>query len=239
MEQFKLLLIEDSSNSCYLMLSQQREDLALTVANNENEALIALLYTRFNLILIDAMLINDDMIRFVKGAGGINCKTPVIVMVEPCDSHLTTRFEAWEVDACWSKPIKVAAFDPFIKREKIATGLAPRDYIQILLDKTQNNKNLVLTIFKKLFTELPQQIIDIKNALQNQQYKAALEIAHKLHGSVGFCGFTDIQQHAQALENSLLRQDYLAISGSYSALKAAVLAFTAKEAAILDVIIHG
>jgi HPt (histidine-containing phosphotransfer) domain-containing protein len=67
----------------------------------------------------------------------------------------------------------------------------------------------------------------------------AIEITHKLHGSVGFCGFTDIQQHAYALENSLLQQDYPAISGSYSALKAAILSFTAKEAAILDDITHG
>lgn len=39
-------------------------------------------------------------------------------------------------------------------------------YIQIILSITNNNKQLTLTLFKKLFEELPLQIIDIKDALK-------------------------------------------------------------------------
>jgi CheY-like chemotaxis protein len=239
MEQFNLLLIENNSNnSCYLSLSQHWDDVSLTVANNQNEALIVLLYTRFNLILLDATLANADIVNFVKSVGGLNCKTPVIVMMAAQDSHLKARFLALGVDDCWLKPLGSDALDQLIDRQKNTDSLTPSEYIQILLNKTQNNKTLALTIFKKLFTELPQQITDIRIALQNQQHQSALDITHKLHGSLSFCGFADMQQNACNLENSLLRKDYQAITGSFSALKTAILNFTAKETAILDEIMR-
>lgn len=108
------------------------------------------------------------------------------------------------------------------------------DYIQALLAKTYNNKNLTLIIFQKLFAELPEQITDIKIALQNQQYQSALEITHKLHGSLSFCGFTDIQQHAYMLESCLLHKEYQSVVENFSTLKSAVLNFTANEHSILD-----
>jgi HPt (histidine-containing phosphotransfer) domain-containing protein len=235
MGQFNLLLIEKNSiNSCYLQLPQHRNDVSLTLANNENETLITLLYTRFNLILLDAALANTDIVNFVKSAGSLNCKTPVIVMLTAQESHLKAHFLALGADDCWVMPLSTDVLDQLINRQKNTGGLAPNDYLQILLDKTQHNKNLTITIFKKLFAELPRQITDIRHALQNKQYQAALDITHKLHGSVSFCGFTDLQHYAYNLENSLSRKEYQAVKDSYSALKTAILNFTAKESVILD-----
>lgn len=235
MGQFNLLLIEKNSiNSCYLQLAQHRNDISLTLANNENETLITLLYTRFNLILLDAALANTDIVNFAKSAGSLNCKTPVIVMLTAQESHLKAHFLALGADDCWVMPLSTDVLDQLINRQKNADSLAPNDYLQILLDKTHNNKSLTITIFKKLFAELPQQITDIRHALQNKQYQAALDITHKLHGSVSFCGFTDLQRYAYSLENSLSRKEYQVVKESYSALKTAILSFTAKESAILD-----
>lgn len=238
MEQFNLLLIEyDNHHSCYTKLSQRWPDVSVTVANNENEALIALLYTRFQLILLDTVLAEEEVISLVNSASGLNCKAPVIVMLETHESHLKARYEALQVVGCWLKPINIDAIEQFIRRQKNTNSLAGSEYIQILLDKTQNNKNLAIVIFKKLFIELPQQIHDIDVALQQQHYKVALEITHKLHGSVGFCGFSDMQQQAYALENCLLHKDYQTVIGHFDTLKTAIVNFVAKKNAILNTLI--
>ena len=234
MEQVNLLIIDNRDNSPEIQRLQHQKGIALTIASNENEALIVLLYTCFDLILLDENLANAEIISFIKGEGGLNHKTPVYVMSGQQQSHPQQHLLALGIDGCITKPLSELALEQLLSSPP-STDTTPPDYVQILLDKTQNNKNLALTIFKKLFAELPQQLADIRNALQNHQYQSALDVTHKLHGSVGFCGFTDIQQPAYALENCLLHQDYHSATGNFSALKAAILNFTAQEAAILKI----
>lgn len=233
MEQVDLLIIDSQNNSPEIQLLQHQEGVALTIANNENEALIVLLYTHFDLILLDENLANSEIISFIKGEGGLNYKTPVYVMSEHQESYLQQHLLALGIEGCINKPLSVSVFEQLLI-QNLSTDTIQPDYVQILLNKTQNNKNLALTIFKKLFAELPQQLIDIRNALQNHQYQSALDVTHKLHGSVGFCGFTDIQQPAYELENCLLHQDYPSVTGNFSSLKTAILNFTAQESTILD-----
>lgn len=106
-------------------------------------------------------------------------------------------------------------------------------YIKILLDKTHDNHSLALTIFKKLFEELPEQIDAIKNALDSQQYSVAQQITHKLHGSASFCGLNDIQEPASALESNLLNHDYESANRHFQVLRRCVLNFTRHRTAIL------
>ena len=106
-------------------------------------------------------------------------------------------------------------------------------YIQIIQLKTKNNHRLTLTLFEKLFEELPLQIIAIKDALENKQYDLAQAITHKLNGSVSFCGLTDIQQPANALENCLLKNDYAAIDQHFLMLHQHTLIFTRHQESIL------
>jgi HPt (histidine-containing phosphotransfer) domain-containing protein len=107
------------------------------------------------------------------------------------------------------------------------------DYIKILLDKTYGNRSLTLTIFRKLFEELPEQISAIKNALDDRQYVLARLITHKLHGSVGFCGLIDLQKPACALESSLLNHDYEAANHHFLILQQGILNFIRHQTAIL------
>ncbi|WAK02988.1 Hpt domain-containing protein [Methylobacter sp. YRD-M1] len=106
-------------------------------------------------------------------------------------------------------------------------------YIRILLDKTRDNHSLALTIFKKLFEELPEQIDAIKNALDSQQYSVAQQITHKLHGSASFCGLNDIQEPASALESNLLNHDYESANRHFQVLRRCVLNFTSHRTTII------
>jgi len=107
------------------------------------------------------------------------------------------------------------------------------DYIKILLDKTRGNRPLTLTIFKKLFEELPEQISTIEEALDSRQYTLARLTTHKLHGSVGFCGLTDLQEPACVLETSLLNHDYEAANHHFLILQQGILNFIRHQTAIL------
>lgn len=81
------------------------------------------------------------------------------------------------------------------------------DYANNLLEKTAHNKALTLSLFKRLFLELPDQTREIEQALRRQDLASAYQIIHKLHGSVSFCGLTDIQLPAYLLEACLYRRD--------------------------------
>ncbi|WP_235209291.1 Hpt domain-containing protein [Methylobacter sp. BBA5.1] len=107
------------------------------------------------------------------------------------------------------------------------------DYIQAMLEKTYNNRPLSLTIFKKLFEELPEQISAINKALNSREYTLARQITHKLHGSASFCGLTDMQEAAHALESCLLNQDFEATDRHFLTLHQRVLSFISHQAAIL------
>ena len=91
----------------------------------------------------------------------------------------------------------------FMHELVLAEALTASDYIDIVLEKTKQNRTLALTVFKKLFQELPEQLERIEIALKAEEYTEARNITHKLNGSVSFCGLTAIQAIAERLENHL------------------------------------
>ncbi|TAN70728.1 MAG: Hpt domain-containing protein [Methylobacter sp.] len=136
-----------------------------------------------------------------------------------------------EFDDSLIKPITEERLNEILDRWQTKTSAL--GYIQILLSKTKNNQGLTLTIFEKLFEELPSQIIDIKNALDNKQYDLAKEITHKLNGSVSFCGLLDIQQPASALESCLISNNYINTNQHFLTLQQCILNFMRHQKFIL------
>lgn len=69
------------------------------------------------------------------------------------------------------------------------------------------NRELALVLFKKLFRELPSQIKQLEISLTTEELNQTQAIIHKLHGSVSFCGFLELQKLSHNLETSLLNAD--------------------------------
>lgn len=109
-------------------------------------------------------------------------------------------------------------------------------YIELLLHKTKNNRKLALTIFIKLFAELPAQLVDISTAIKHQQLTTAKDITHMLHGSVSFCGLMDLQESAKKLEISLLNNDQKAAQQYLNELKLSIAEFLSQQQAILTLL---
>ncbi len=79
--------------------------------------------------------------------------------------------------------------------------------INQLLNQCNQNSSLASVIFDKLFEEVPRQLAQIEQAIQSNDFSEASQVAHSLHGSIRFCGFTVFQNDAKALESALQQQD--------------------------------
>lgn len=169
----------------------------------------------------------SELMAHIKAPDGINDKTPIIAISQPAEDSQGENQYPIEFDGDLTSPVTAEQLSEIIDLWQA------KAYIQTIQLKTKNNQRLTLTLFEKLFEELPLQIIDIKNALKNKQYDLAQAITHKLNGSVSFCGLTDIQQPANALESCLLKNDYAAIDQQFLILQQHTLNFTRQQESIL------
>lgn len=107
-------------------------------------------------------------------------------------------------------------------------------YLNSMLAKTMQNRSLALLLFKKLFQELPVQIEQLENTLTTAEQIQAKEIIHKLHGSVSFCGFTELQELANSVEISLLHDNLPQATQLFLLLKQKIITFQSLQNQILQ-----
>jgi HPt (histidine-containing phosphotransfer) domain-containing protein len=193
------------------------------VATHYNDILMNIETAQFDLILLDFTADcwnapvpghlrhflhprQSELITRIKAPAGINNQTPVVAIIHPEDEFTSDQQYPMAFYDCLPGPITEQRIDEIIDLWQ-AKALAS-DYVQTILSKTKNNQQLTLTLFEKLFEELPLQIVGIENALKNKHYDLAKEITHKLNGSASFCGLTDIQHSASALESCLLNNNF-------------------------------
>ncbi|MGZ5029421.1 MAG: Hpt domain-containing protein [Methylobacter sp.] len=173
----------------------------------------------------------SELITRIKAPSGINNQTPVIAILHPEDECTNDQQYQMAFYDCLPGPITEQRVNEIIDLWQ-GKALAS-DYMQTILSKTKNNQRLTLTLFEKLFEELPSQIVDIENALEHKQYDIAKEITHKLNGSASFCGLTDIQQSANALESCLLNNNFTSAHQHFLMLHQYTLSFTRPKSFIL------
>lgn len=228
--QFIALLTGDTVPS-----PSKRHNQNIIVANEHDDILRLIATTQFDLILLD-LTVNghsrqSELIDYLKDPLGINSKTPIIAITGRKEKPQNEKQYPVEFDDWLIKPITEERLNEIL--DIWQTKASVFNYTQIILSKTKNNPHLALTIFEKLFEELPLQLIQIKDALENSQYDLAREITHKLNGSVSFCGLLKIRQPANDLEICLLNNDYADTHQYFLTLQQCILNFTRHQKAIL------
>lgn len=119
--------------------------------------------------------------------------------------------------------------------ESIPDQINPESiYVSCMLAKTMQNRDLALLLFKKLFQELPEQMLQLEQTLAAAELELAKNIIHKLHGSVSFCGFTELQELANSVENSLLNANLSQAKALFLVLKQKNLIFQGLQDKILQ-----
>ncbi|MGZ4996404.1 MAG: Hpt domain-containing protein [Methylobacter sp.] len=245
-EQFIVLMTSDI-NINHSALKHRRQN--IIVASKYDDILINIETTQFDLILLDftvngstiplldrsrhfRYLWQSELITRIKDPFGINNETPIIAIINPADElHGNQQYPLMAFHDCLAGPITEQRANEVI--DLWQTKALALDYVQIILSKTKNNQRLTMTLFEKLFDELPSQVINIKDALENKQYDLAQEVTHKLNGSASFCGLTDIQQSASALESCLLNNNFANAYQNFLMLQQCILDFSRHQKFIL------
>jgi HPt (histidine-containing phosphotransfer) domain-containing protein len=174
-----------------------------------------------------------DVIKLIKSHDGLNFKTPAIALLKPDEINQKKKLLDAGFEDCLIVSTSENQIIELINEWETNKSKAALNYIALIHDKTKHNRHLTLTIFQKLFEELPWQINIIKDALHRQEFALAEETAHKLHGSVSFCNLEEIRKKAYALENGLKNGHYEAIDEQFLLLEAYTLKFTSHQHIIL------
>jgi CheY-like chemotaxis protein len=213
------------------------------LAVDGRDALSYLQINKYDLILLDLQMPYFDgleLLEIIKKEDAINQSAPVIAITAHAQSYQRKTLIDAGFDECLIKPILLEELTEIVNLWKVEphsqnhAGSEHNLYLSAMLNKTKNDKPLANTIFKKLFTELPQQTQIIEMALSFNDLSLARQTTHKLHGSVSFCGFTDMQSKANDLENYLAENNHALISSSFLDLKNSITSLMSNKTIILD-----
>lgn len=248
---FSILIADDNSINRLLLVSQLQDHCEQIIATKDGiEAFNYLMNERFNLVFLDLQMPGHngfELIETIRHTENPNKDTPIVAITAHALPNQCQDIIAFGFDECLIKPILaeqleeiVALWRPNSPREALSGSLNLSDslkqtgYAQQLLAKTAYDRELALTILNKLCEELPQQLASIQTSLRHRQWQQALSITHKLHGSVSFCGLTDIRQLALTLEQNLISKDFLEIERHFDKLKALIEQFITKKTELIE-----
>jgi CheY-like chemotaxis protein len=234
-QQLFVTLIAYEPSALQILQLQDISGSTFVLATTPDETTAAIANKLFNLIIIDLDFNGFEIVSLAKNPSCINCNTPIIALTDNVDSGLRKSLIAAGFDDCLLKPLTVGSLNGVIRlwlRNDITTSSLQA--IQALLTKCNNNRSLVLTLYKKLFEELPLQIIEVEHALSNDdQYQMALDITHKLNGSAKICCLQDIGEWADALEKCLIQKQYPEVNGNFMMLQQRISTFVTQRTLIL------
>jgi len=238
-----IFIADDNEINRFLLQSQLEEKYNnLTFAADGKIALNYLQQYKYDLILLDIHMpfySGLELIKIIKEDDSINQSTPVIAITAQLYNDEQKILIDDKFDECLIKPILLEQLDElfalWLPKSVAATAypvLTETDYATSLLQRTSGNKALATTIFNKLFIELPEQSLLIEQALKANKLILAKDITHKLHGSVSFCGFSDIQVLANDLESSFLKHEQYLITTKFDLLKEKITYFILQKESI-------
>jgi CheY-like chemotaxis protein len=243
-DSFSILIAENNKINSLLLKSQlESHSKNITLANDGRTARFYLQKIKYDLILLDLQMpyfTGLELINFIKQPGSTNKDSPVIAITAHKQSLQRKTLTEAGFDECLIKPVLLDQLFEILGRwlpeenSRLNNQTGMIDYVRTLLDKTAGNTELTHTLFSKLFSELQIQSDTIEQALKENELLVAEETAHKLHGSVSFCGFTDLQACAKALEISLSKNDTQQIYPNFLLLKNKIIDFISLKESILN-----
>jgi len=82
-------------------------------------------------------------------------------------------------------------------------------YVELMLERTLNNKTLAKNLFEKLFSSLRIQLNDLSLSLRENDLEKAQFIAHDINGVVANCGLINLEYYAQVMNKFLSENDII------------------------------
>ena len=208
--QFITLLVHANSSTLPIAQLQAINGNSLVLTGSQHESATAIADKAFNLIIVDMSLDGLSLVTLAKSPNCINCNTPIIALLNNVvDSDHKKQLIAAGFDDCLIKPLTDSKLNELFRLWRENVGLDKLfESIQTLSNQLRENKAVILTLYKKLFEELPQQINQTGFALNLRDYQVALEVTHSINSSAKICYLRYIEKSAMALENCLTQKRY-------------------------------
>ncbi len=250
------ILVADDNEINRLLLNMllESQNAHVTLVNDGQQALDKASNEAFDLMLFDLRMpfITGDQVlnKIRQQPQNPNYKTPAIAITAHVSSGVERAAHINAFDGYLVKPIDQAIFfklveqllsehnttdKPFYVLPPEGSSTLKHDVFVLELAKRSMNNDLELIelLLNKFFKALPEQIIATKAYINAGDYKAAEEVAHKIHGSAAYCGTPRIKQAAKQLEVDLEKQEPARISQAVQSLDDEAKKLTASKEAIL------
>lgn len=206
------ILIADDNEMNRWLLAEQMQYWTdnISLASDGGDAWNLLQKNLYSLVFIDVnmpVMNGDELIKKVR-AGSINQSVPMIAITAHVQSQRRHLLIADGFNDCLIKPIVLADLQRVVSEWCMSPNGKDGDYYaDTLLEKVEHNRKLGRLFLQKLFADVPVQLSNLEQALQNQESEQACEMAHKLHGTFCFYGFGNFRELAGGLEQCLLNAD--------------------------------
>ncbi|QIR13830.1 two-component sensor histidine kinase BarA [Shewanella aestuarii] len=181
----------------------------VVTAKNGKEAISLARSRTFDLIFMDIQMPGIDGITATQRIRheSMNRHTPIIAVTAHAIAEERDTIHASGMDGFLPKPIHENSLKAVINRWIAKPKFTHFDLHTLNWDLclTQANQkpDLALEMLKMLVESLPQTIVDIEQALQENDQQAMLHTVHKLHGASCYCGVPTTQKLCQAIESAL------------------------------------
>lgn len=232
------LVSDDNEINRILLKSQLLQTGAVVLEARDGKESIELLNAvAFDLIFLDLQMpvMNGmDIMRYISENKNINQKTPVIAVTAHALPHQRTVVLRAGFADCLIKPLLqsrlehtlakyIGQTNKLVRQPAPASGVEIDHLIETLLLKTNGDIDLASHLLNQLFREMPEQLHDIERSILDSDLDKALQITHKLNGSLSFCAIEKARKAAGTLENSLTDcTDKTLINGHYRILKSQI-----------------
>ncbi|MBV1952038.1 MAG: response regulator [Cycloclasticus sp.] len=251
------ILVADDNEINRLLLSTllENQNAHVTLVNDGQQALDKSSSKPFDLMLFDLrmpFLKGDQVLNKIRQQPqNPNYKTPAIAITAHVSSGVERAAHINAFDGYLIKPIEQTVFfklvaqllsehntvdKPFyVLNSEEDTSTPNHDVFVLELAKRSMNNDLELIalLLNKFFKALPEQISSTIAYINEGNYEAAREVAHKIHGSAAYCGTPRIKQAAKQLEVDLQEQEPTRISQAIQTLDDETKAFLGSKEAIL------
>lgn len=187
-------------------------DAQVTTVNDGAEAIQLIEKQKFDLILMDLRMPYMDGFESliqIRSTHNLNSFTPVVAL----SAHISENERDLLVKAGFNdyltKPILKSALIKIIKKWVIQLGnVLIKDDIKIIdwelgIKLAGNQQSLAEEMIVLLTRNLPEEFAQIRQAKKENNFELLLQLVHKLHGAICYCGTPRLKKIISTFENAL------------------------------------
>lgn len=229
-----ILCVDDNIQNANLILALlNHTDASIRIANSGLEALDFTQQEKFDIILMDLRMPQLDgyeTLKQIRLQNNPNRGIPVIaISAHIADDEYQQLTKSGFNDAL-TKPITKAELLSAIKKclpphslpnDNAIAASQPAIVIDKIIDwelgnkLANDNEALAKELLQLLIKSLARDYVEVKQAYTDKDFLVLLQLLHKLHGAISYCGTPRLKKTVAAFENALKQKQYANVTSFF------------------------